>query len=312
MPRSATLAVLLALVATPVRGATNASESEILFVRDGHLWRGATSGKGQATDLLSLPKSKPLSMQLSRSGKTLLLQTDSDWLWITITKSEAKVLKRLNCKSAQLTRSGKCVVCSDDNAKVTIHERPPKAPFKVMGQHKQVAFRGGQMVFTNTKGLWAWTPGTNRRKRLATHHPNKDLLVSPDGRRAAGVYTEATGDATYGFRLDGKGARRRLFGNARPIAWSANSQWLVVQSDEAACGLRATGGEYKCWDGYQAVALSADGSEVYLSKESDGVEDLYRTPMTGTRPVSPQKIWSKTDGPAAAPLPLIGAPKLAR
>ena len=128
-------------------------------------------------------------------------------------------------------------------------------------------------------------------KVVAPHAPLDRLLVSPDGARAVGRYRDGDGDALFGFRLDGRAARRKLI-TGTPVAWSGDSAWLAVDGEDTACVLRAVGGEYKCWDDFRALAVSADGGLALLGKppESGAAIDIYLVPITGVRPEKPRLL----------------------
>jgi hypothetical protein len=147
---------------------------------------------------------------------------------------------------------------------------------------------------------------TGTARVLAPHAPTGALLVAPTGDRAVGVYADRDqgadqgADALYAFRIDGTGVRRKLMRSADPIAWSADGAWLLVQQQREACLVRAVGGEYKCWNRYQAAAIAPDGQHALLTKPGDkGRFDLYRVELSGASRSKPVKIESDVDGPAA-------------
>jgi hypothetical protein len=135
---------------------------------------------------------------------------------------------------------------------------------------------------------------------LAPHVPRGHLSVSPDGARAVGRYQDGDGEALFGFRLDGRAARRKLI-TGTPVAWSADSVWLAVDGEDTACVLRAVGGEYKCWDHFRAFAISPDGSLALLGKppESGSGIDVYLVATAGVRAEKPRLV---VEGAAAATL----------
>jgi hypothetical protein len=102
------------------------------------------------------------------------------------------------------------------------------------------------------------------------------------------------------FRLDGKATRRKLAADGRPLVWSRDAQWLLVQEGDTACALRAAGGERRCWDGYRAIALGPDSRHALLGKppeRGDGV-DLYIAALGGTRPAAPRLLVKGAAGAA--------------
>ena len=92
------------------------------------------------------------------------------------------------------------------------------------------------------------------RTKVAPEAPAALLSIAPDGEHAVGRYTEGDAEALFGFRLDGRAARRKLVAGI-PVAWSADSTWLLVDATDEACALRAAGGEYKCWQDYRALGI---------------------------------------------------------
>jgi hypothetical protein len=174
----------------------------------------------------------------------------------------------------------------------------------------------GHIVTSDERGVWSMSLGPSRAHvRLAHDRPDGALLVAPGGKRAVAVYADNKKNtrALYSFALDGKGTRRRLIKGGEPVAWSHNGRWVLVQRGHAACLARASGGEYKCWSRYQAVAIAPDGSFAVLARpeQPNGQKGskpagyrLYRAIRDGVRPERPALIREgKGTGAAAAWLP---------
>jgi hypothetical protein len=158
--------------------------------------------------------------------------------------------------------------------------------------------------------------------------------------------TETKTELLYGFALDGTAARRKSIREGKVVQWSADGVWALVQDGSKACVMRVVGGEYKCWKGYTAVALSPDGASALLlgsasaspaaaedddkheggeggeGGEDDGDEEaddattapaaggeraLYRAIVPGTYTERPTQIVAKVAG-AATWLPAPGTP----
>lgn len=131
--------------------------------------------------------------------------------------------------------------------------------------------------------------------------PDADLAIAPDGGRAVGRFGGAPGAVSVleVYRLDGVAARRKLV-PGQPVAWSADSVWLLVDSGAATCAVRATGGEYKCWDDYRGVGLDAEGKLALLARPGvSGGVDLFVGAVTGAQTAAPRPLVSGVAGPAA-------------
>ncbi len=157
-----------------------------------------------------------------------------------------------------------------------------------------------ELLVTDDDGIWAVSAAdTEQRRLLAPHRPDEGLQVSPDGERAVGRYIEPSGDqVVYTFRLDGKAVQRKLGDSELPVAWSADSQWVLLAHERRACVVRGVGGEYKCWERYAAVGLSPDSAFVLLARDGG----LYRASIAGVNSDRP-KLIAKDAGTAAVWLP---------
>jgi hypothetical protein len=138
------------------------------------------------------------------------------------------------------------------------------------------------------------------KKQLAPMAPWSEFLASEDGARAVGVYTESSReskqapqvDQLVGFALDGIGARRKGVPHGIPLEWSHDGVWLLVQDGDAACIVRALGGQYKCWKGFRGASLAPDGSYALLIGAGPPP-----APPKGAPPAKP----AETAKPAAPP-----------
>lgn len=137
----------------------------------------------------------------------------------------------------------------------------------------QLAFAGDRLLVADGQNeLWSLSlTDASERERVAPQAPEQHLFGGTDGQRAVGWFsvTVKSGEqvpALHALGLDGRGIRRRLMKWAVPVDWSQDGQWLLVQRGKRACLVRAVGGHYKCWRGYQALSISAHGERLLLGR----------------------------------------------
>jgi len=264
----------------------------LVYVKDGAIWRARLAAPEQAERLMALAAAPSLVRGLSASadGSALLLDLGSNAEWIDLAPRErapARVL--LPCSGGRLAPDGGRVLCAARRGKgsVAYRMRPQlgSAALEQLSPERTALTAGDHLVSEKDGAL------RDQDKVLAPHAPLDRLSVSPDGARAVGRYQDGDGDALFGFRLDGRAARRKLIQGA-PVGWSADSVWLAVDGEDTACVLRAVGGEYKCWDHFRALAISADGNRALLGKPPDSGSgiDVYLVPVTGVRPEKPKVL----------------------
>lgn len=295
-----------ALAADPDERLVNAS---IVYARGTALYKADARGKNEV-ELAQLPtKATVRAMRTDAAGSILLVDLAGKWSFMPL-DGKAKSLTELPCADgpAQLANDGLCVICrsaaSPDKSvivqlqtmKVTPIEAPP-AGARLVGAGKD-----RKLVWADSTGVWASPPGNLRAKtKVAPDAPLRGFLPSPDGTRAAGVYTDVIHDSVkttkpadmlMTFALDGQGARRKTIKASLPVEWSFDGQWLLVQDGSAACITRATGGQYKCWKGYTAASIAPDGSYALL------IGNRNRAPEKKAKPAkksSKKKAPSPTD-----------------
>lgn len=294
--------LLIALPAAAAHGAEPAGESKggVVYAKAGALWLRAGDGKGDSVELAPLPTKGPVaSIQVGPTMRGALVQVADRWFWLAFRKG--KEARELRCKDKTvLSPNGRCIICGDGGGKTLLYIlgkriRSIKLPFAASAYD----FAGSDRIaIADNKGIWTMAPKGKRRRRLSKHTPEGSFTISPNGHRAVGLYQEPT-EGLYSFRLDGRATRRRLLAEGRPMGWSRDSQWLLIQQQTGACVVRATGGQYKCWNKYEALALSADASTIYLTKEEDGKRGIYMASTAGARPRAPRRILIGTE-PAAA------------
>lgn len=279
---------VVAIMASPAIAADDErlTTANIIYARDTTLYKSDARGKTEV-ELAQLPtKATVRALRTDSDGKTLLVDLGGKWLWMPL-DGASHALRELPCADgpAQLANDGACVICrsaaSPDKSvivqlqtgKVTPIEAPP------IGARLVGAGRDRKLVWADAKGVWSSPPGNLRAKtKVAPEAPLRGFLPSPDGSRAAGVYTDVIhdsrkttkpGDILMTFALDGEAARRKTIKASIPVEWSYDNQWLLVQDGSAACIAKAGGGQYKCWKGYTAASIAPDGSYALLLGNRD-------------------------------------------
>ncbi|HLU66620.1 MAG TPA: hypothetical protein VKZ63_10110 [Kofleriaceae bacterium] len=295
---AAYLAILLAAGPADGRRRADPPTGSVVYIDDGALWRAPLAEPDRAEKLLALEVAPALIRGLTAAadGGAVLIDLGDNAAWIDLAGGAAAAPLYLPCRAGRLSADGGRVLCAGRaGAAVVLRLRPALGAAPLAGDEVAAAAlatpAGDAAVFAGDGALWrAALAHPAQREKVAPHAPLGDLSVAPDGRRAVGRYPDGEGEALYGFRLDGHGARRRLIVGA-PIGWSADSAWLLVASGEAACELRAVGGEYKCWDDYRPLALAADGGQVLLARDAEaGGLDVYLAATSGVRPEKPHRL----------------------
>jgi len=312
---SSTVGLALAVaVACSARAATAETApatpaEDLLFVRGGSVLRAPTSGKGAAVEVAALPAAlgTVTGMEVSPNGLTLLLHgTDGAHPhWVRLGEGALSEAKSAACRGrASMSPNGRCLVCPAGEQSTVILRLDNGRTRTLALASGQVAFlgpAGRELIAVGEASVCAQSLRRPAKKRLlAPHRPEHGLLASPDGQRAVGVYAQGKVKTLEIFRLDGKAARRTLLRDAEPIAWSADSRWLLVQQGKKACIASALGGQYKCWRRYQASAIAADGSYAILARPAERNYALYRAELTGARARRPKLIADRVSAPAAA------------
>ena len=272
----------------------------LAYLRDGAIWRAALATPEKAEKLAELAVAGALVRRLSAAadGSALLVDLGGNAAWLDLAGGRAAAPVFLPCSAGRLAPDGGRVLCGARRSRgsVAYRMRPQLGSAALERESpERTALAAGDRLVTEKDGALR-----AEDKVVAPHAPLDRLLVSPDGARAVGRYRDGDGEALFGFRLDGRAARRKLI-TGTPVAWSGDSAWLAVDGEEAACVLRAVGGEYKCWDGFRALAISADGGLALLGKPpgSGAGIDVYLVPTTGVRAEKPRLL---VEGALAATL----------
>ncbi len=252
----------------------------VVFARGGSLWLTDGRGKAAAVVIATLPveASDVRFLRADAAGTTLLADLAGRWFWARLPAAgETATLAELPCAAgaARVSPGGEYVLCAAASGHALIVRLRDGQTFErddADAAGAAIVDRDGQreLVFAAGGALVAGPLKAGAATRVvAPEAPSRGLVVAPDGTRAVGVYqappsgqprvTEPR-DQLFGFALNGVAARRRLIRDGVVLDWSADSAWLLVQDGGKACVARAVGGQYKCWKGFTAVSLSADGA----------------------------------------------------
>ncbi len=315
--------------------AEDGAKTAIVFARDSGLFRVESAERdGAEAPIATLPEGVTAAnlraIEASDNGAVLLLDAGGAFYWLRPSATEVRVPRPLKCISRpHLAPDGSCVVCVTDSGTLELIalnraqravERAVPAGF---GTVEQLGFLSPtELAIATKRGIRAVTLPSMRSKRtLAPHSPSSELLVAPSGARAVGLYRDKNdaleadgkeknhraqelGNGTlFTFRLDGTAALRRLNRAATPLEWSLDSEWLLLAEPDAACIVRAVGGEFKCWSGYRAVTLSPDGKYALLGRDHDGAPALYRAELDGPRTTAPRLVIANASVAAWLPWP---------
>jgi hypothetical protein len=321
LPGVAALGPLALLALTTVADADALDTGKVIFPRGGALIESDPRGK-QERELAALPEgARVRALRTDALGKVLLADLDGAWWWMKLNEP-GEALLRLPCGDgpAQLAEDAACVVCRGKSGATTIVNLisgkttavdVPSATAQVTGMGLE-----RRLVWADPNGVWMAMPAKPKEARkVAPEPPLRGFLPSPDGTRAAGVYADHVfqgarnkqpGEVLMTFALDGDGARRKAIQRGIPVAWSHDSQWLLVQDGSSACVMRAVGGDYKCWRGYTAASLSPDGRYALLlgnRRDEAKPDPKARKPVKGGKPDPRAKKPAKPPAKSAPPPP---------
>jgi hypothetical protein len=267
---------LVGALAAPVHAKPKPPPGNVLFVQKNAIWRASLAVPEEPVKLFTLPpmrRKRITRLEASGDGSVLLIELGKNVAWVDM-KADPPAPVYLPCRGrARLSPDGSRVVCANRTGKGTAVYRvrpsfgatplPELKPSTVL----VAALAGDKVLFADGNALFL-TPVAHpeQRTQMAPHAPATGLSIAPDGQRAVGRYSDGNGgEALYGFRLDGEAARRKLV-PGRPVAWSADSDWLAVDGENTGCALRAVGGEFKCFDKFRAGARDSDGAWRRLAK----------------------------------------------
>lgn len=262
--------------------------ASVIFARGSALYRVDARGKNEV-ELAQLPSSAGVrALRTDARGSVLLADLAGKWAWMPLDGS-ARTLTELPCADgpAQLAEDAGSVVCRSTagaNRSIIVELRGQRRTLTVdvpPGGARLVGAGGERaLVWSDTTGVWeAPASDPKSRTRVSPVAPLRGFLASPDGSRGIGVFADQVYSGVRNTRaaevlmtvqLDAGGARRKTIRDGVAVEWSHDSQWLLLQDGGSACIVRATGGQYKCWQGYTAASLSSDGHWGLVLGNRDG------------------------------------------
>ncbi len=297
--------VVLALA--PASATAAGSSGTIIFGRDGALWQWSLEGgKNEPKRVRKLALVGQLDgLKVDGAGRHAVLRAGKSWYWLELGSEKTE---RLDCVAQPtLSANGRCVLCQVSDGKSLLYafgRKAKKHSVRGAGPWSFAGRSGGDRVLVVDGDQILLTAPRRRRFKstVVAEHAPKSLSVSPTGGRAVGFFADNGSKPAgfYTFRIGRKGARRRLLEEGEAIAWSANGAWLLLSRKDEACLIRAVGGEYKCWNGYRAAAVSGDGREAFLIKDEGG-KSLYRGLQKGVKAAMPKLLLRKVDTAAWTP-----------
>lgn len=321
------LAAMLVLFAASSAAAVDddVTPRTIVFVRGSKLIKSDARGKSEAT-LATLPeKANVRALRADAGGTVLLADLDGTWSWMPLDGS-ATTLTNLPCLSgpAQLSVDGTYVLCRAKQGSLVVNLKSGKqTPIDVPIGGARLTGSGTELrlVWADGKGVWSGVPPQNKApKQVAAQAPLRSFIVSPDGSHAVGVYAgevfetvhkKKPADVLMLFPLDGTNAQRKVIQQGVPVEWSHDSQWVLVQDGRSACIMRASGGQYKCWRGYTAAALSPDGKYALVFGSRDAAKPVAKAtpcpkkkkckPAPAKKPVDDGEPEGEAEEPTDAP-----------
>ena len=257
-----------------------AHADEIIFARGDTLY--TLDGKQER----ELVKASAPVKSLRAAKRVVLVELVTGWAWLDLDSTTTKLASLPCTGAAQLAPDAACVICNRTIVNLATGKQTPIAiPDAWIAGNPRV------LVWADAGGVFPAPPAApTKPTKVAPEAPQRGLLPSPDGKRAVGVY----GDILMTFDLDGTAARRKGIRNGVPVAWSADSQYVLVQDGTAACLMRAGGGQYKCWKGYTAIAVAPNAAFAIVAAKGH----LYRSKLDGPHDGTPELIVK--DATAAA------------
>jgi hypothetical protein len=306
----------LGLAAGPAVRAARADDdfdgATVIFARGSSLFQIDAKGKAETEIAQLAAKVMVRALRSDAHGTVLLADLAGTWAWMPLDGS-TKQLTVLPCGDgpAQLAEDGASVLCrspKDANRSLLVElPRGPRAarPGKTVAVDippgsARLAGTGAEraLVWADAAGVWSAPPGNPKtRTRVAADAPLRGFLASPDGKRAIGVYADQVyadvrhtkaAEVLMMLSLDSQGARRKAIRDGVAVAWSHDSQWVLVQDGGSACIMRASGGQYKCWRGFTAASLSSDGRWGLALGNRDGSKN-----QTSAKPTSKSRAKSR-------------------
>lgn len=291
---------LATLLAAPTAHA--ARSGALLFARDGALWRQELAARSVPTRLASLPAGAALQrLDASADGALLVLHFDHEPFVAWLVAGEP-ALRTGPCRShARLAPTAGCVLCGGETNDLIVHVADG-ASYALPPRLRLSSFLGPSppelAALLGTDVVAFRRHGRARRVLARLGQVPSQLMVAPDGMRAAAVLGEGTASRVVGVELDGGGVPRVLGGPGAPVGWSADSTWVLIRMGAVPPGLEGApdGGDDDS-DG-EPDTEPADGSG-----ESGAVDDSP-SPFLLAEPTSLAARRKKAKRKAPPPAPL--------
>lgn len=267
------------------------TSDRVIFSKGSALWSIEAKG-GEPAKLVELPwpAEKVERMRAAANGSALLINADGFVAWTSL---ENPSLQFLPCSGpSEISANGDEVVCGSQDARhIVIYTLRPELAVRTILKPAPSALFFGNAPRSIVGALADALINYTNQKQLASHRPDRALVVTPNGKRALGAYNEDGIDIVYGFRLDGKAVKRTLMHAARCVATSADSDWAAIQQDVDACAVRIVGGQYMCWRRVEALDISSAGHSLLVTRSNDsGSYDLLLGAVRGTSSVKPTPL----------------------
>jgi hypothetical protein len=303
----ATTIIGFVLLCAGLAEAEAAGPPNVVYVDNGTLWMKPATEGGRSLPLARVsPYVGAVKELFADKGGSAVLMVGAEYAqWVDLTGLYGEEPPLACPGGARLEPDGTWVVCVNARGVPEFHHMKMPRQVVSLGQtasNPVLVASGVGIVFIRDDSIWGLRLARGlvpmpwkQRVRLASA-PIAHLEVAPNGQRAVGRYKRDGHDGLYSLALDGKGALRKIDGPfAVPMGFSLDSKWVAIQDIKRSCAVLATGGEYKCWDGYRALAIDPSSSHLLLlgSLGRDGRSSLYTVPLAGTRPAQPIKIADK-------------------
>ncbi|RMH39859.1 MAG: hypothetical protein D6689_15465 [Deltaproteobacteria bacterium] len=298
-----TLAALAALASVATAFAPARAEQpvaapagDVVYAADGALWRIPADGSSEPRRLAMLPAGAgaPTQIIASPNGALVVVVFGEAVGWLQPGDGDRALAWAPCGPPVAVAPDGGGFVCSTAAGPV-LQPRAWRA-VTVGGGTTAAAWWSADAIAVVRDGALVVEPTAGRARDarvLAAQAPDGPFVLSPDRRRGVGVYANADGERSlYGFALDGRAARRKLGGDATPVAWDGSSRWVLVAEDGYACVVRAVGGEYKCWRRYTPLGFSPDSTYVLLARDGR----LFVAPIAGVEAVRPRPVIGADTG----------------
>jgi hypothetical protein len=315
-------ALLALLLCASTAAADDYAGGTVIFARGDALYRVDPNGRNETQVATLGSKSVVRALRTDAGGHVLLADIAGVWSWMPLDGS-TKSLAELPCGDgpAQITEDASCAVCraKAGAGSIVYNFKLAKAfPLDVAGTRIVGADKQRKLIWSEAGSIWSAPLGDIRKKtKVAAEAPLRGFLPSPDGARALGTYADEiyvdahhkkAAEVLQNFALDGEAARRKVIKDGVAVEWSHDSQWTLVQDRANACLQKASGGEYKCWNGYTAASLSPDGRWILVlgNRDPRAAKPAAKTPAAKKKPVveEPQESGvGGADEDVAVPLP---------